>query len=446
MQGGGWCLSEKDCLSRSKGDLGTSKQYTKDKTAEEMEGQSGAMVRNSTTNPQMHDWNHVWIKYCDGNSFTGANASTTKASDGSTLFWRGSLILDAAIESLLANPLSPLSAATDVVVGGGSAGGLATFIHCVRPPHLAPSIPVLSNRAPRRQDRWAQHFTPSKTHYVCLADSGFFLDYDGPPKYGDGMRWAYQQQNSSAGVQRECLAHYEPSGEGWRCNFAQYTASFAKAPLFARQSTYDAWQSGNILGSKAPGPMNAFGANLTRLIEGSLLRQKQHAVFLDSCFHHCALWDQIRIDGQLVHQAFWAWYNGSSAEAKLEQRKPYPCAECCKPDRDHAASARRQLRLKTTDRRASEARPLWLDAAQGVEARLAALLPTLSVEQLAAQTEHLWTTVSMAKLLATYNKTGAGASYIAHPTGNATCDSDPPCNLEARLKANRALMASCGIP
>ena len=87
-----------------------------------------------------------------------------------------------------------------------------------------------------------------------------------------------------------------------------------------------------------------------------------------------------------------------------------------------------------------------MDAAQGVEARLAALLPTLSVEQLAAQTEHLWATVSMAKLLATYNKTGAGAAYIAHPTGNATCDSDPACNLEARLKANRALMASCGIP
>lgn len=90
--------------------------------------------------------------------------------------------------------------------------------------------------------------------------------------------------------------------------------------------------------------------------------------------------------------------------------------------------------------------PLWMDPTKGVEERLAALLPTLSVEQLAAQTEHLWTTVSMAKILANYSKTGVGASYIAHPTGNGTCDSDPACNLKSRLAANRALMKSCGIP
>ena len=89
---------------------------------------------------------------------------------------RGSLILDATIESLLANPLRPLSAATEVVVGGGSAGGLATFIHC---------------------DRWAAHFEPAKTHYACLADSGFFLDYEsGPqpprfPDYGVNCQYCY---------------------------------------------------------------------------------------------------------------------------------------------------------------------------------------------------------------------------------------------------------------
>jgi hypothetical protein len=29
------------------------------------------MSRDATLNPQMNNWNHVWIKYCDGNSFTG---------------------------------------------------------------------------------------------------------------------------------------------------------------------------------------------------------------------------------------------------------------------------------------------------------------------------------------------------------------------------------------
>jgi hypothetical protein len=57
---------------------------------------------------------------------------------------------------------------------------------------------------------------------------------------------------------------------------------------------------GNILMSREPGPVNQFGANLTTLITGSLLKRKQHAVFLDSCSHHCGLWDQIRIDGDVV--------------------------------------------------------------------------------------------------------------------------------------------------
>ena len=113
----------------------------------------------------MHDWNHVWIKYCDGNSFTGDNASATTipasgTQPATTLHWRGSRIIDATIESLLANPLRPLFSAVEVVVGGGSAGGLATFIHC---------------------DRWAGHFRTAQTHFACLADSGFFLDYESGP-------------------------------------------------------------------------------------------------------------------------------------------------------------------------------------------------------------------------------------------------------------------------
>ena len=58
-----------------------------------------------------------------------------------------------------------------------------------------------------------------------------------------------EHMNSSAGVQKDCQAHYSAANEGWKCNFAQHTASFNKAPLFARQSTYDSWQSSNVLDS-----------------------------------------------------------------------------------------------------------------------------------------------------------------------------------------------------
>ena len=93
------------------------------------------------------------------------------------------------------------------------------------------------------------------------------------------------------------------------------------------------------------------------------------------------------------------------------------------------------------------AKPLQhLDPTQEVETRLAALLPTLSVEQLMTQTLHLWTKVNMDMINETYSKTGVGAAYSNHPTGDSSCDTDPACNLKARLALNRELMKTCGIP
>ena len=53
LQGGGWCRSLEDCAGRSTTDLGTSKAYTANKTAAEMQSQSGAMVRDPASNPQV---------------------------------------------------------------------------------------------------------------------------------------------------------------------------------------------------------------------------------------------------------------------------------------------------------------------------------------------------------------------------------------------------------
>ena len=226
MEGGGWCRSTHDCLGRSSSSLGSSSGYALNVTDEAMNGQSGAMRRDTAANPQMHDWNHVLIKYCDGNSFTGANASATAVPDGKggskTLHWRGSAVLDAAMDDLIGS--RGLVFATDVVVGGGSAGGLAVLLHC---------------------DRWAErlHGASAAMRVACLSDSGFFVDHESgpqPPRFPDygyhtGMVWAYDQMNSSGGVDATCLAHYSPLGEGWRCNFAQYTTAFNEAPVFLRQ-------------------------------------------------------------------------------------------------------------------------------------------------------------------------------------------------------------------
>jgi len=53
-------------------------------------------------------------------------------------------------------------------------------------------------------------------------------------------------------------------------------------------------------------------------------------IFLDSCYHHCAEWNSIRINGQLSGTAVQAWYNGA-ADSKFFQQQTYPCTSCCTP-------------------------------------------------------------------------------------------------------------------
>jgi hypothetical protein len=64
--------------------------------------------------------------------------------------WSGVLCCCVAVVS------SGLNHATDVVVSGCSAGGLATYLHA---------------------DKWAQNL-PITAHVVAMPDSGFFLDFE----------------------------------------------------------------------------------------------------------------------------------------------------------------------------------------------------------------------------------------------------------------------------
>lgn len=68
FEGGGWCYDLEQCNLRSNTHLGSSKSYP-----EEMpKWQMGYYVSaDQNINPQMYNWNTVYVKYCDGSSFAG---------------------------------------------------------------------------------------------------------------------------------------------------------------------------------------------------------------------------------------------------------------------------------------------------------------------------------------------------------------------------------------
>lgn len=99
--GGGWCVDETDCLSRSTSFIGSSKGWTP-----HLSGMSptlndqGVMLGDPTVNPDFGTWALAFIMYCDGSSYT-SNVDAPVNVNGTNLYFRGRRLLDAIFEDLI---------------------------------------------------------------------------------------------------------------------------------------------------------------------------------------------------------------------------------------------------------------------------------------------------------------------------------------------------------
>lgn len=135
IAGGGWCYSDSECLSRTTGVLGSSNSYPATLELSEENDMFGApfeqLNNNASANPPLYAYSKIFLPYGDGTSQVSDLAEPV-AVGNSTLYYRGARVLRALIAHLAA---SELAGATEVVVGGGSAGGLSTYLY-VRPREL----------------------------------------------------------------------------------------------------------------------------------------------------------------------------------------------------------------------------------------------------------------------------------------------------------------------
>ena len=146
-------------------------------------------------NPVTGGWNLIYVYYCDGGSFSGDATAPLNAS-GTPLWFRGRRILSEVLRALLAT--RGLARATDVLLSGGSAGGLSAFLHAN---YIGSMLPTTSTLA-------------------VVPLSGFFLA--GPNAAGDAlfepnMRWVFGTHNATAAVAQsnpQCLVDH--ANATWR--------------------------------------------------------------------------------------------------------------------------------------------------------------------------------------------------------------------------------------
>ena len=190
-------------------------------------------------------------------------------------------------------------------------GGVATFLH---------SDYIYHNKL------------PGPTHMGAMPDSGFILEYEGKGQLMTGLQWIFDNMNTTASLNQDCISAQEKGNE-YLCMFAQETVPYSFVNTFALQSQYDTWQTENMLDSEKPAEINTYGRNLTATIMNDYATGSKHAIFLDSCAHHCGEWDQIEIDGYLAKRAQYEWYNQVGAHGPVYyQNKTYPCDACCSPN------------------------------------------------------------------------------------------------------------------
>jgi len=297
-EGGGWCNTINDCYQRSLGNLGST---TKLGLTMNFSKQGAYFSPDPKVNSLMYNWNKVFLAYCDGGSFAGNNQTVTSY-NGASLYFRGFRNLNAYQQDLWSRNLNK---AVHVVISGCSAGGLATYLHL---------------------DWWREHFSTA-THVIGLPDSGFFLDYESSPRYAAKMRWVFDQQNATAGVNQLCIRHN--AKEVQKCMFAEHTAPHIRTNYFPMQSAYDTWQISNVLGSNDPGRVNEFGRLLKERFIASVIKNKRNGAFLDSCAHHCGKWNEIVINNKDIDQAFHQYFFNPVAGQFYNQDMQYPCDRCC---------------------------------------------------------------------------------------------------------------------
>ena len=312
MQGGGWCTSTGDCSSRANSSLGSSTSWPRTGAPTADGGDAGILSPDPAVNPLFHDWAVAYLGYCDGGSYAGSVAEPVPVGPGSdVIFYRGRHILDAFVAKLLS---AGVASASDVILSGCSAGGLAVFLHA----------------------DYVGSLLPPSVRFSAAPGAGFFLadfqQFGGGYEYLANYQWVAATMNVTANVDAGCVAYYtaQPGAPLWKCFTAPYTLPFVTTPTFVSNSLADSWQAGNIMAFKCDPTGSACNATEIAYLDSfraamvaamaPVLQSKTHGAFLQECFVHVVLgtdrsWNGTRVGGQTMTDTFQRWYYGTGPAA-----------------------------------------------------------------------------------------------------------------------------------
>lgn len=313
LEGGAWCTSKDDCYERTKTQYGSSDKwgpllYT-----------DGILSPNKEDNDYFYNWNMVYVKYCDGGSFSGNRSEPIKV-EGKLIYFRGKRILSATLDDLLANGMSD---ARDVVFTGTSAGGLSVIFNA----------------------DYIRSRVSKKTYFYSLADDGYFLDVPsitGSSVFREDLREVCELQKCIGGINQNCVSSHSKN-EQWKCLFPQYSVKHVKSDLYIVNSLYDSWQIGNILGIGCSSHVEdcseedlesimKFKSTIVDALK-PVKKNSNLGLFALSCLQHgetmnSQRWNKIKVKGHSISSSFVAWIKKKGKRLLIDS-DDYPNNKSC---------------------------------------------------------------------------------------------------------------------
>ena len=305
ISGGGWCLTEALCEARaSTSALGSSIGYN-------ISGHWGPTAANINGGSPIlscegldPNCTRVYLPYCDGSAFSSERAALWPVNgSNATLTFRGRANLDRTLDTL--QQRFGFADAQRLVVTGGSAGGLSTFLHV---DHIADRLQAAQAVQMEQKVQAVQMEQKAPPQVVGLPNAGFFID--GPsynpskPTFATLVQYGIGMFNATPPLSAACKAAHV--GEEWKCWLAPYAAPFVRQPLFVVQSRFDEFQLRCLLGLPCmlnepfgppynPDPncsatertaMVGFGADLLGKLQPFLDAKPESGIWLVSCIQH----------------------------------------------------------------------------------------------------------------------------------------------------------------
>jgi O-palmitoleoyl-L-serine hydrolase len=345
LEGGGLCIERVDCEQRVNQTDGSSKDWEPYLT------KSDNVLSSSSLNP-FYDWNHIYMRYCSGDTWTGTNID---APGRYGLYFSGHNVIEATIyhlnvtKGLFAD--SENNKTLEILHAGASAGGIGTNNNCDYVADIAASS--VSETAPKPIVR-------------CSPQSGMFFPPDVTTEYEvrlgisasvNKIAALYLAEMYSSFLDESCVAYAKSVGDPIKyCWEASYLTPHISTKMLIAQNFWDSCQLDTILCYQddlngCPDDYMAMFRNhtITQLValSSNQLSTTKIGVWSPSCLAHtgdtCIIpksygdYDATAVQGHFYRDALAAWIlddenppvyiddcNGLNSDS-------HPCNSNCQP-------------------------------------------------------------------------------------------------------------------